>query len=129
MTSVKTFKLCSIVLLLLVVSLPLKAQILPAVTYGGQSDERAFALVEATNQAGYVLAGWTKSYGAGTPAFSNVLTVKADSFGIPQWARVSIGLFDDEAHSMTQTSDGGYAITGWTRSFGPGFPDSANIFW
>ena len=109
-------------------SLPLKAQILPAVTYGGQSDERAFALVEATNQTGYVLAGWTKSFGAGTPAFSNVLIVKADSFGIPQWARISIGLFDDEAHSMTQTSDNGYAITGWTRSFGPGSPDSANIF-
>lgn len=128
MNCMKRFKLCSIVLLLLMVSLPIKAQVLPVMAYGGQDDERAFALVEATNQDGYVLAGWTKSYGAGTPAFSNVLIVKADSFGIPQWARVSIGLFDDEAHSMTRTSDNGYAITGWTRSFGPGVPDSANIF-
>jgi hypothetical protein len=110
------------------ISLPAQAQVLPAMTYGGQSDERAFALVEATNQAGYVMAGWTKSFGAGTPGFSNVLILQADSFGIPQWARISIGLFDEEAHSMIQTLDGGYAITGWTRSFGPGVPDSTNIF-
>ncbi len=121
-------KLCSFMPLLLAVALPLRAQVLPVMAYGGQDDERAFALVEASNQTGYVLAGWTKSYGAGTPAFSNVLLVKTNTLGIPQWARVSVGLFDDEAHSMVRTSDGGYAITGWTRSFGPGSPDSSNIF-
>jgi hypothetical protein len=128
MNDVKMSKTCSIVLLLVAFSLPLRAQILPAMAYGGSDDERAFALTEATSQDGYILAGWTKSFGVATPAFSNVLIVKADSFGIPQWARISIGIFDDEAHSMTQTSDGGYAITGWTRSFGPYFPDSTNIF-
>jgi hypothetical protein len=117
-----------LVLLLFIASLPLKAQVLPVMAYGGQEDERAFALVEATNQTGYVLAGWTKSFGASAPAFSNVLIVKTDTLGIPQWSRVSVGLFDDEAHSMVHTSDGGYAITGWTRSFGPGHPDSLNIF-
>jgi hypothetical protein len=128
MHSVYAFRLCIFVLLLLLLASPLKAQVLPAMAYGGPDDERAFALVEATNQDGYVLAGWTKSYGVGTPAFSNVLIVKTDSFGIPQWARVSNGLFDDEAQSMTRTSDGGYALTGWTRSFGIGAPDSTNIF-
>jgi hypothetical protein len=128
MDSVSRFKLCGVVLLLLLTSLSVQAQILPAMAYGGQDDERALALVEATSQDGYVLAGWTTSYGIGTPAFSNVLIVKADSFGIPQWARISVGPFDDQAHSMTVTSDGGYAITGWTKSFGPGAPDSANIF-
>jgi hypothetical protein len=128
MHSITMLKACSLVLLLLVISVPLKAQVLPVMAYGGQDDERAFALVEATNQTGYVLAGWTKSFGAGVPAFSNVLIVKTDTAGIPLWARVSVGLFDDEAHSMTQTTDGGYAMTGWTRSFGPGSPDSANIF-
>ena len=118
MYNAKMPKTCNFVLLLFVVSLPLKAQVLPAMAYGGQEDERAFALVEATNQTGYVLAGWTKSFGAGVPAFSNVLIVKTDTAGIPLWARVSIGLFDDEAHSMNRTTDGGYAITGWTRSFG-----------
>jgi len=128
MNSAKICRTCSVVVLLVVFSLPLKAQILPAMAYGGPDDERAFALVEATGQDGYVLAGWTKSFGIATPAFSNVLIVKTDSFAIPQWARISIGIFDDEAHSMTATSDGGYAITGWTRSFGPYFPDSTNIF-
>lgn len=128
MNGMKVIKLSSLLFLLLVASLPIKAQVLPVMAYGGSDDERAFALVEATNQDGYVLAGWTKSYGAGTPAFSNVLIVKTDSFGVPQWARVSIGLFDDEAHSMIRTTDGGYAITGWTKSFGMGAPDSTNIF-
>jgi hypothetical protein len=128
MHSIKKFRLCSIVFLLIESLLPLKAQILPAMAYGGQGDERAYALVEAIDHVGYVLAGWTKSYGAGTPVFSNVLIVKTDSFGIPQWARISIGPFDDEARSMVRTADNGYAIAGWTRSFGLGAPDSTNIF-
>lgn len=128
MYNMKVLGACSVVFLLLLFSSPMKAQVLPVMAYGGPDDERAMALVEATSQDGYVLAGWTKSYGAGTPAFSNVLIVKSDSFGVPQWARVSIGLFDDEAHSMVRTTDGGYAITGWTRSFGIGAPDSTNIF-
>jgi len=129
MYSQKMCMKCSIVVLLVIAFIsPLRAQVLPVMTYGGSNDERAFALVEATNQDGYVLAGWTKSFGPGVPAFSNVLIVRTDSAGFPLWARMSIGPFDDEAYSMTQTSDGGYAITGWTRSFGPGFPDSANIF-
>ena len=129
MYSLKICMKCSILVFLITAFvLPLKAQVLPVMTYGGVDDERAFALVEATNQDGYVLAGWTKSFGAGVPAFSNVLIVRTDSAGFPQWARISIGLFDDEAYSMTQTLDGGYAITGWTKSFGPGMPDSANIF-
>jgi hypothetical protein len=128
MKYVKRLKLCSIVLMLGMFSLRAPAQVLPAMAYGGQGDERAYALVEAADHDGYILAGWTTSYGLGTPQFSNVLIVKADSFGIPLWARMSIGLFDEEAHSMIQTLDGGYAIAGWTKSFGPGAPDSANIF-
>lgn len=130
MKSVQIFKISIAVMILLFAFMAkLEAQNLPAVIYGGPEDERAFALVEATNRDGYVLAGWTKSFGAGTPVFSNVLIVKTDSFGIPQGGLMSMGDFDDEAYSMTQTwPDGGYAVTGWTKSYGffPG--DSSDIF-
>ncbi len=104
-----------------------RAQALPAMTYGGIEDDRAYALVEASD-TGYVLAGWTKSFGPGTPGFTNVLIVKVDTFGIPIWSKISIGLQDDEAYSMTRTSDGGYAITGITRSYGLNAPAFSNIF-
>jgi len=107
---------------------PLKAQVLPAMTYGGSNAEQAFAIVEANNGNGYVLAGWTKSYGPGTPAFSNVLLVRVDSAGIPMGAKISIGTNDDEAYSLVRTFDGGYAMTGWTKSYGLLAPDSSNIF-
>jgi len=107
---------------------PLKAQVLPAMTYGSTNSERAFAIVEATYGNGYVLAGWTKSIGPGTPNFSNVLVVRVDSTGIPMGAKVSIGTNDDEAYSMVRTFDGGYAMTGWTKSYGLLAPDSSNIF-
>jgi len=38
------------------------------------------------------------------------------------WSRVYGGTGDDEAHCIIRTSDGGYAIAGWTNSFGlPGY--------
>ncbi len=116
-----------VMLLLLTFTIQLKAQALPAAIYGGSNDERAFALVEASD-IGYVLAGWTKSFGSGTPNFTNVLIVKVDTFGIPQWSEISTGDFDDEAYSMTPTHDGGYAITGLTRSYGLNSPAFSNIF-
>ncbi len=116
-----------VLLLLFVLTRPVIGQALPAMIYGGPEDERAYALVEASD-TGYVMAGWTKSFGAGAPAFTNVLVVKTDTFGTPQWSEISIGPFDDEAYSMTQTFDGGYALTGLTRSYGWNAPAFSNIF-
>jgi hypothetical protein len=104
----------------------MSAQVLPAKLYGGAQSERAYALVEAPD-AGYCLAGWTRSFGPGTPNASNVLVTKTDAAGVPVWSRMSIGMNDDEAYSMVRTSDHGYALTGWTRSYGTGIPNK-NIF-
>jgi len=97
----------------------------PAMIYGDTLDERALALVESFDP-GYCLAGWTRSYGPGTPASTNVLIIKTDPMGVPQWSRISVGSDDDEANSMVRTGDGGYALCGWTRSYGPGIP-SPNV--
>jgi len=97
----------------------------PAMIYGDTLDERALALVESAD-SGYCLAGWTRSYGLNAPAFSNILVIKIDSLGIPQWSLVSAGEDDEEANSMVRTADGGYALCGWTQSYGSGIPN-ANV--
>ena len=104
----------------------ISAQVLPVRLYGGAQSERATALVQAADM-GFCLAGWTRSFGPGTPNTSNVLVVKTDPAGIPIWSRMSIGALDDEAHSMVRTQDGGCVVAGWTRSYGPGIPNK-NIF-
>ena len=90
-------------------------------TYGGTQQEYAFSLVP-TSDNGFVLAGGTFSYGAGG---SDFWLVRTDSLGNMQWNRTYGGTGDDEAHCITLTLDGGYAILGTTNSFGAGGYD----FW
>jgi predicted secreted protein len=85
-------------------------------TYGGAGDEAANAVVQ-TSDGGYALAGWTTSYGAGEADF---WLVKTTSNGTMQWNKTYGGAGDDEAFSLVQTSDGGYALAGTTNSYGAG---------
>jgi hypothetical protein len=83
-------------------------------TYGGASDEEAWSVVETTC-GGYVIAGQTSSFGAGSFDFWLVWT---DADGNMEFNRTYGGANDDMACSMVQTSDGGYAVAGFTESFG-----------
>ncbi len=100
------------------------AQVLPVRLYGGAANEECHALVEGLG-GGFCLAGWTRSFGP--TGNSNVLVVKTDPAGIPVWARVSAGKYDEEARAMVRTSNNCYTLAGWTRSYGPGTPNK-NIF-
>ncbi len=102
------------------------AQTIPVMLYGGAQSEKCYALVEAVD-SGFCLAGWTRSFGTGAPAFSNVLVTRTDAQGLPVWSRVSQGTNDDEAYSMVRTEDDGYVLTGWTKSYGPSLPYK-NVF-
>ncbi len=87
-------------------------------TYGGTNQDRAHSVVE-TSDGGYALAGFTYSYGAGTPTYRNFWLVKTDSAGNMQWSRAYKGPgFDNFAYSLVQTGDEGYALAGTT---GPAF--------
>jgi hypothetical protein len=90
-------------------------------TYGGTNDDRAYSVVQ-TSDGGYAITGYTASFGAGWWDF---WLVKTNSFGGIQWTRTYGGTSNEEAKSVIQTSDGGYAIAGSTASFGAGFYD----FW
>jgi parallel beta-helix repeat protein len=90
-------------------------------TYGGANDDYAYSVVQASD-GGYALAGYTKSFGAGGYDF---WLVKTDSTGGMQWNKTYGGTGTDIARSVVQTSDGGYALAGFTNSFGAGGYD----FW
>ncbi|MFZ8835331.1 MAG: T9SS type A sorting domain-containing protein [Candidatus Caldipriscus sp.] len=104
-----------------------------AKTYGGASDDRAYS-VQQTSDGGYIVSGWTYSFGAG---ISDVFLIKTDANGNIIWAKTYGGIDGDLAYSVQQTSDGGYIVVGYTASFGAGNDDlfliktdaSGNVQW
>ena len=104
----------------------LLGQNLPCRTYGEIGDDRAQGIIQTTD-LGFIMAGFSTSFCQ--PGDTDLLVLKVDSLGMPILpAKVSTGPFPEKAHSIVRTLDGGCAITGWTRSIGPGTPTSANIF-
>jgi hypothetical protein len=78
--------------------------------------------VQQTSDGGYILAGYTRSYGAGSWDF---WLVKTDSEGIKQWDRIFGATEFNYAYAVQQTSDDGYILAGWTKSYSAGDVD----FW
>jgi len=85
-------------------------------TFGGVRSDYAYSVVQTTD-GGYAIAGFTFSFGAGSRDF---WLVKTDPMGNMQWNQTYGGAYDEEAYSVVQTNDGGYAIAGYTDSFGGG---------
>ncbi len=104
-----------------------------AKTYGGTGEDAAFS-VQQTSDGGYIVAGYTGSFGAG---LDDIILIKTDANGNVQWAKTYGGIYSDYAYSVQQTSDGGYIVAGYTYSFGAGGPDifliktdaNGNIIW
>jgi hypothetical protein len=88
-------------------------------TYGGGSFDEGFS-VKVTSDGGYIITGYTRSSGAGG---YDVYLVKTDSLGGLLWTRTFGGSSGDFGESVQQTSDGGYIVAGYTRSFGAGGRD------
>lgn len=81
-------------------------------TYGGESHEHAYALVE-TSDGGYAIAGYI-TFGAGGYDF---WLVKTDEYGNEEWNRTYEGEEDERAYSLVETSDGGFALAGDTGQY------------
>jgi len=89
-------------------------------TYEGNGQETAYSMVQ-TSDRGYILAGETRPSGKGIYDF---WLVKIDSSGTMEWNQTYGGTNTDNAYSVVETSDGGYALAGLTRSFGAGEGDA-----
>jgi hypothetical protein len=89
-------------------------------TYGGEGAV-ANSVIQ-TPDGGYALACQNTHHNAGN---SDFWLIKTDINGQAIWNRTFGGSDDEVANSLVHTSDGGYAIAGWSEYYGPG----TSVFW
>ena len=81
-------------------------------TYGGENDEVAHCIIQMSD-AGYVLTGHTASIGAGR---FDLWLVKTNPTGNMTWSKTYGGADYEEARSVVETTDGGYAVAGYMHA-------------
>ena len=90
-------------------------------TYGSTGFDWANS-VQQTQDGGYIIAGWTDSFGAG---MNDVYLIKTDANGDTLWSKTYGGPYNDEGLSVQQTLDGGYIISGYSNAYASG---NANLY-
>ncbi|HNQ12751.1 MAG TPA: T9SS type A sorting domain-containing protein, partial [Bacteroidia bacterium] len=89
-------------------------------TIGGNNDD-ILAAIHQTSDGGYIIGGFSASNISGDKTENSIgdndyWIVKTDSTGIIQWQNTIGGSDDDRLYAITQTTDGGYIIGGYSRS-------------
>ncbi|MBU1919967.1 T9SS type A sorting domain-containing protein [bacterium] len=84
--------------------------------FGGSEFDECYCVYQ-TSDGGYLLGGYSESYGAGQEDF---YIVKLDADGDSLWSRTYGGELSEECNAVLETSDGGYLMAGSTESFGNG---------
>ncbi len=84
-----------------------------AKTYGGTYYDLASS-VQQTSDGGYIMAGWTRSFGTGDV---DIFLIKTDANGNVIWAKTYGGTNNYYPLSVQQISDGGYILAGFTALF------------
>ncbi|MEK6853048.1 MAG: hypothetical protein AABX59_04160, partial [Nanoarchaeota archaeon] len=87
--------------------------------FGGSGSDSASSIKQISD-GGYILAGWTSSFGMGSFDF---YLIKTDSSGNKLWEKTFGGINSDFSRSVGLTKDGGYIVAGTTSSFGSGGSD------
>jgi len=87
--------------------------------FGGTDADRGYS-ARQTADGGYIMAGYTGSFGAG---LYDLFLVKTDGEGTEEWSETFGGTGRDYGQSVVQTADGGYLAAGYTLSYGAGNED------
>jgi len=88
-------------------------------TIGGTGYDNGYSIIQ-TSDMGLAITGYTNSYGAGG---NDIYVIKLDSAGNLKWTKTIGGTGLDVGNSIVQTYDLGFAIAGYTYSFGAGNGD------
>ena len=106
-------------ILILIIAIPQSLHAQWAMLYGGSGNDWANS-VQQTSDGGYIVAGYTESFGEG---LWDIWILKLSFAGDIEWQWTYGGLQNEEAYSIQETGDGGYIVAGYTDSFGLGNTD------
>jgi hypothetical protein len=87
-------------------------------TYGGPENDQGWSVRETPD--GYVIAGFTQSFGNGEFDF---YLIKTDLDGESKWSETYGGEGNDRCWAFALTNDGGFVLAGETTSMGAGKED------
>jgi len=90
-------------------------------TYGGLSGEACYSIIQ-NDDNGFAFAGSSSSFREFSADFYFICT---DEEGEELWSQTYGGNGGENCYIVIQTQDGGYALAGYTQSFGEGMKD----FW
>jgi len=88
-------------------------------TIGGEGQDFARSIRQTTD-GGYIVAGTTYTFGLGD---GDIWVLKLDTKGDVEWQKTYGGYGKEEAFSIVETYDRGYAVAGFTESYGAGERD------
>ena len=88
-------------------------------TYGGTGYDGGNSVQEC-DEGGFIIAGRTTSFGAGS---NDVYLVRTDTDGNTLWTKTYGETNPDYGYSVQECDEGGFIIAGYTRSFGAGGSD------
>ncbi|MBK9637015.1 MAG: T9SS type A sorting domain-containing protein [Bacteroidetes bacterium] len=110
--------LCLIVFVFTITDI--QAQITFQKKFGASYGEDLGRSIQSTSDGGYIIAGYSRQSGTNL----DIKLIKTNSIGDSLWVRTFGGPLNEEAKSVRQTTDGGYIIAGYTKSFGSGNSDA-----
>lgn len=88
-------------------------------TFGGSGSESGRSIIQTTDGA-YVLTGYTSSndgdFSGMNKGSSDIFVMNLSQNGEIQWNKTFGGSMGEDGSSIVQTTDGGYVLTGTTRS-------------
>jgi hypothetical protein len=82
--------------------------------YGAKLDDKIQAVIEVST-GGFLLVGWTDSYGVG---YEDVWLIRTDAFGDMVWNQTFGTPAFDHGRSVVELSTGGFALAATTTSVG-----------